>query len=78
MWGSRPRWTRPSPKKEAWMPTRAGVPDPDADVPEKYRKVRLERTRKTRRMQPSYVAALVFLMVLFVVVAVVVNAALAR
>lgn len=78
MWGLTPRWRRPTPKKDAWMPKRAGPPDPAAEVPAKYRRLRLRRTRRTRRMEPSYVAGIVIVLVFVTVFGIVVAGVLFR
>ena len=40
-----PRRSRPSPRKEAWMPKSDRGPDPHAEVPEHLRKVKLSKKR---------------------------------
>lgn len=51
--------TRPSPKKEAWMPKRAGPPDPNAVVDPKFRNLKL-RKRRARYRDVQGVGLVVF------------------
>lgn len=53
------RNTRPSPKKEAWMPKRAGPPDPGAEVDPKFRGLKL-RKRRARYTDTQGVGLVVF------------------
>ena len=68
MWGMGTRTRRrPSPTQEAWMPKRAGPPDPNARVDPRFRGLKL-RKRRSRDRDGQH-TGLVVLVAIFVLLA---------